>query len=201
MSAVQLFHQDGKPSGVWYCDLCRSVYLDELTAENCHSNGVCACGKPTLNRFFRQCAECDSRDWKERMAREEAERFEKAIKIHAADWKGDQVYWKDEYFSSIEDLIESCDSDLIDGTPLPTYVWAAVNQGVPKADLEDFLDRVVQGMWDDADYDDLNGVDELQAAVDAFNKANEGVAVYMVDFSTAILLDGIPVKSISEESD
>jgi hypothetical protein len=135
------------------------------------------------------------------MAREEAERFEKAIKIHAADWKGDQVYWKDKYFSSIEDLIESCDSDLIDGAPLPTYVWAAVNQGAPKADLEDFLDRVVQGMWDDADYDDLNGVDELQAAVDAFNKANEGVAVYMVDFSTAILLDGIPVKSISEESD
>ena len=199
MSTIQLFHQDGKPSGVWYCDLCRSVYLDELTAENCHGNGVCACGKPTLNRFSRQCAECDNRDWKERMAREEAERFEKATKIHAADWKGDQVYWKDEYFSSIEDLIESYDSDLIDGTPLPTYVWATVDRGVPKVDVEDLLDRVVEGMWDDAGYDDLNGVDELQAAVYSFNLANNGVTVYMVDFSTAILLDPVPVKS-SEES-
>lgn len=160
---------------------------------------LCACGKPTLNRFSRQCAECDNRDWKERMAREEAERFEKATKIHAADWKGDQVYWKDEYFSSIEDLIESYDSDLIDGTPLPTYVWATVDRGVPKVDVEDLLDRVVEGMWDDAGYDDLNGVDELQAAVYSFNLANNGVTVYMVDFSTAILLDPVPVKS-SEES-
>ena len=129
MSAIQLFHQDGKPSGVWYCDICQSVYTNELAADNCHGNGVCACGKPTpaTYRFTRQCIDCESRDWKERMAREEAERFEKAAKVHAADWKGDQIYWKDEYFSSIDDFLE-CHED----TPLPLYVWAAADRGAPQ---------------------------------------------------------------------
>ena len=47
-------------------------------------------------------------------------------------------------------------------------------------------------MWEDAAVDDLNGVDELQTAVDAFNEANKSVTVWMVDCSTAILVE--PVK-------
>ena len=184
MSAIQLFHQDGVAAGVWYCNTCRAIYPGELGAENCHGNGTCACGKPTQNRFSRQCIDCESRDWRERLDREEADRFEKATKVRAADWKGDQIYWKDEYFSSIDDFLE-CHED----TPLPLYVWAAVDQGAPKADIDDLLDRVVEGLWDDADYGDLNGVEELQQTVEAFNEANKCLVVYTPDFSTAILMD------------
>jgi hypothetical protein len=44
-------------------------------------------------------------------------------------------------------------------------------------------------MWEDAELGDLNGVDELQAAIDAFNKANRPVVCWMVDYSTAILIE------------
>ena len=118
------------------------------------------------------------------MAHEEADRFEKASKVHAADWKGDQIYWKDEYFSFIDDFLE-CHED----TPPPLYVWAATDRGAPKANVDDLLDRVVEGLWDDADYGDLNGVEELQQAVEAFNEANKCLVVYTPDFSTAILMD------------
>lgn len=75
------------------------------------------------------------------------------------------------------------------------HAGAAKNIGLRKATTEDLIERVLEGAWEDADSDDLNGLDELQTAVNAFNEANSGIDVYMVDYSEAIVLDA----SILEE--
>jgi hypothetical protein len=153
-------------------------------AEECCAERLCACGKP-LRCYSLECDECDRREFK---AKEE-ERFEKATKVLAKDWTGEKCYYKHNYFETIDEFLEWAENNFINESQYPKYIWNAKNQGVDKADLGDLLERVVESMWDDADYNDLSGVDELQAAVDAFNEANESVKSYMVDFSTAILLE------------
>lgn len=193
MSAIELFHQDGHSAGVFYCSNCRSVRDTQAMAEGCCGDRLCACGKPTKSRYAEQCRECDSKAWRERMAREEMERYEKAVKINAADYDGDQVFWGDKYFDSVDDAVEHAESG---GMPIPEYVWATKDQGVRKARIEDLLDQVIESMWEDADYDDLNGIPELEKAISEFNEANSGVVVWMVDFSTAILIPGGYLRSL-----
>jgi len=48
--------------------------------------------------------------------------------------------------------------------------------------------NLLDNMWDDADTSDLNGVEELEAALKAFNEANESVQMWEVDYSTAIMV-------------
>ena len=185
IEAIELFHQDGQPAGIWYCSQCRAVFPEKGQAEACHGTRLCACGKLAANRYSESCQECESKAWRERMVREEMERYEKATKVPAAKWNGDQVFWDGCYFETVDEAIEHAESG---GMPTPKYIWAARNQGVPRADIEDLLTNVLDSMWEDADMDDLNGVQELEAAIAVFNEANKGVVVWMVDHSTAIVL-------------
>jgi hypothetical protein len=184
--ANQLFHADGKPAGIWYCSECRSVNSDERTAQSCHGITHCEkCGKELGKRqpYYRVlCEECDRAQWRDRLAKEEFERYTKATKIRASEYTGPQVFFNDHYYESVEDAIDGCDIP-------PEYVWAAKDIGLRKACIDDLTERVLEEAWDDADIDDLNGVEELQKAVDAFNEANAGISVYMVDYHEALVLD------------
>lgn len=188
MPAIELFHKDGHSAGVWYCDKCRAVSLTKEQADACHGERLCACGKPTSTRYNPKCRECDDRDFKAKCEREEEDLFDKAAKIASKDWSGDQCYYEDHYFDSVEDFLDWAENNFIEPSHYPEYIWQAHNQGVRKADIEDVIANCVDSLWEDADYSDLNGVDELQAAIDAFNKANESITVWMVDYSTAIIL-------------
>ena len=188
MPAIELFHQDGRTAGAWYCEKCRAVHGTEEGATLCHGESLCACGKPTRSRYDNQCQDCNSKAWRERMDREEMARYEKAVKVPQAEWTGYQVFWDDRYFDTVEEAVEHAEAD---GGSTPEYIWAAKNQGVPKATIEDLVSRLVEDMWEDAEVDDLNGVDELQTAVDAFNEANKSVTVWMVDYSAAIIVNQI----------
>ena len=184
MSAIELFHQDGKPAGVWYCSECRAVRPSKDSAETCHRK-LCDCGKPVSSRYVHTCQECDNREWRERMASAEFARYEKATKIPASEWTGDQVFVDDRYFDTVDEAVEHMEAS---GGSTPEYIWAAKDIGVCEAHIEDILERVTERMWEDAGADDLNGVPELEAAIDAFNKVNEDITVWMVDYSTAILV-------------
>lgn len=184
---IELFHQDGKSSGVWYCGECRAVSTSKESADACHGERLCDCGKPTTTRYNGKCADCDSKAWRERMDREELAQYEAATKIPEAEWTGDQVFWGNRYFETVDEAVEHAESG---GMPTPEYIWAANNIGVKKADIEDLVTRIVEDMWEDADVADLNGVAELQSAVDAFNETNKGVIVWMVDYSKAIIIEG-----------
>ena len=185
MPAIELFHQDGKPAGIFYCSNCMVVASSQDMAESCCGERLCACGKPIASKHRAACYDCDNKAWHERMDREEMARFKKAAKVNAADYTGDRVFWGDDCFESIEEAIERAEDG---GGPVPKYLWAAKNQGVPEARIDDLLDRLIEGMWEDADYNDLNGIPELEKAIAEFNEANRGTPVWMVDFSTAIVI-------------
>lgn len=181
--AIELYKKDASPAGVFFCSVCRSVYATKDQAEWCHGERICACGKKVRQGYFqRKCDECQGKEWREKEAAKEAERFEKATKIKASDYTGDHVMCGDKFYDSVEDAIDQ----YLEGQE-PEYVWACEEHGIPTLDLDDVLCNVVENLWEDADTSDLNGVEELEAALNAFNKANESLQMWEVDYSTAIL--------------
>lgn len=79
-----------------------------------------------------------------------------------------------------------CDEET--GQPVPPPEFAFCAFGKPfKLSLEGALESECEDMYEDA-YTDLNGVKELQAAVDVFNEANKGVISYEVDYNRKVRL-------------
>ena len=192
--AIELYKklEDGSvaPTGIFYCSECRVVFKTKEEAENCHGERLCACGKKIERRFYGECDDCRWKIEKEKAVARERERFEKATKITATEYKGEKIFADDEYYDEIE-----CYLDAFEEGQEPEYVWACKDIGVPLASTESLYENLLEGMWDDADVNDLNGVDELEAAVKAFNEANRDIHVYEPDYSTAILVEKRPVAA------
>lgn len=115
----------------------------------------------------------------------EREQFEKAHKIEAKDWPHG-VWLDDRFFSTIEDLYEYLEEE---GCEVPEYVWAAKpKQVIPSLSVADVAEIwVADRGWEDMSVDDLNGTEELQAALDRFTEANADIVSYDVDHGTAIV--------------
>ena len=192
--AIELYKklEDGSmaATGIFYCSECRVVHATESQAQRCHGETLCACGEKIEDRYGDLCPKCRTKKWKDEGSTREAARFEKATKISEADYKGEMVYLDDRYFSDVEDAID----DYLPGQE-PEYVWACKDQGVPFANTESIYENLLENMWEDADVSDLNGVDELEAAVKAFNEANRSITVFVPDYSTAILVEKRPVAA------
>jgi hypothetical protein len=196
MSAVELFLQDGRGAGVWYCSECRVVHLREQEATACHGQLICkteGCGKEVSphRRHVGLCDDCENKAWREKCAKEGLERYQIAEKVAESDYAG-PVYADgigSEWFESLEDFRE-CYAD--EDKQNLEYVWSAKDVGVIGATSEDVTERLLDEMWEGADESDLNGVPELEAAITAFNKANEAVTVWHVDYSKAIILTKAP---------
>jgi hypothetical protein len=179
-----------KATGVFYCSECRCVYPNEAAADNCHGEHICDCGNRIDQRYYAKCSACQSKQWKEEQDAKERERFEKAEKVTYADYKGGMLFDGDRYHDDLEAL-----EDHLFDAPLPEYVWACKDVGVPKANSESIIENMLENMWEDADHNDLNGLAELDAAIDAFNAANESINVWEPDYTTAILLLKEPDRS------
>jgi hypothetical protein len=188
--AVELFKKDGNPAGVFYCSECRAVFASQEQAANCHGERMCACGKKIEVRYHSECSECWLKKSRAEEAKREAERFEKAAKIPASEYKGAMVYDNDKFYEEIEDAIDG----YLEGQE-PEYVWACKDVGIPQATTESLYENILENMWEDADVDDLNGVDELEKAVAAFNSANALIHVYQPDYTTAILVGVVDAPS------
>jgi hypothetical protein len=189
-NAIKLYKQDGTTAGIFYCSECRCVYKTESEAANCHGEKTCACGKVIERRFYEKCNACDDREWREKRIAEEFARFEKAKKITDSEYTGDMISDGENFYSDLEDALDR----YLEGQE-PEYLWACKDVGVPKASAEGIYDHLLENMWEDADVNDLCGIDELEAAIAAFNEANKEVHVYQVDYSTAILVN--KVNSVS----
>src|SRR6266404_330626 len=107
MPAIELFHGDGKSAGAWYCSECRVVNVNKEQAEYCHGKRLCECGRPSQDRHTNLCIDCANRQWRERIERDELARFEKADKIEAKDYTGEQVFLNDRYYETVEEAIET----------------------------------------------------------------------------------------------
>jgi hypothetical protein len=185
--AVELYKKDGTTAGIFYCSECRVVYGSKDSAQYCHSERLCACGNKIDRKFYCQCSECDRVERNAKEDAREAERFEKAKKVQASEYTGGMVFGRDDqYYESVEDAIDQ----YLEGQE-PEYVWACKDVGVAEASAESLYENILENMWEDADVSDLYGVDELEVAIIAFNKANEGISVWEPDYSIAILTDEV----------
>lgn len=131
-------------------------------------------------------------------SRRDKERFAKATKVSAADWKG-WVTDGDDYYESVDDYVDRWISGM--GYSLPTeltvddfpkYLWTAKPEQIIQAtDVADVFENQMEDRgWEDCSVDDLEGVADLQAALDRFVAANAAIISHRMDYSTAILLDG-----------
>jgi hypothetical protein len=118
-------------------------------------------------------------------------RFEKATKL--TSWNG-WVSDGDRYWDSVESYLEENGDEIEDCAEetVPLYLWVAVPHTViPDLDVADVVEHhVTDRGWEDMSTDDLEGVEELQAALDAFVKANERVVTYTMDSSRVVMLGG-----------
>lgn len=187
--AIELYKKNKEGTmqgtGIFYCSECGMVYRNEEDAKWCHGERLCACGeKITQGYCGRTCPACNAKAFREKEAEKEAERFEKATKIKESEYTGNHVMCGDSFYESVEEAIDQ----FLEGQE-PEYVWACKERGIPKVLLEDLICNLIDNMWDDAETSDLNGIEEMEAAVDAFNKANESIQMWSPDYSTAILVE------------
>jgi hypothetical protein len=122
--------------------------------------------------------------WDGYLENQEASRFAKAEKV--TEWDG-PVFVGDTFYHSLHDAIDVC-SDDEDG--LPAYVWtASPHEVISGLDVASVVEnRLDDAGWEDMSLDDLRGVQELQAALDAFEKANAEVLSYFPDYSKVVVL-------------
>lgn len=187
--AVPLYHADGKHSGVFYCSECRAVFNSEDQAASCHGMRECQCGNKIERRYSPVCDACQRLEWKRKSAEEERNRFDAAKKISAAEYMGGMVYSCNRYYADVDEAIDQ----YLEGQE-PEYVWACKDVGIPMATSENIVDNLLDNMWEDADPSDLNGLDELDEAIKAFNEANRAIHVWEPDYSTAILTHKLAAK-------
>lgn len=120
----------------------------------------------------------------------DAERFAKARKVPDTEW-ADGVFLGDQYYASLDEAFDALVCDWSEGeSEVPAFLWAAkpevVVDGLSVADIVE--DQICDRGWEDMDVGDLNGVEALQVALDAFVEANAAVVAYPTDYSTAIIV-------------
>ncbi len=117
-------------------------------------------------------------------SRRDEERFAKATKIPAAEWGG-WVTDGDRYWDSVDSYLDETD-------PRETaeYLWVAMPQQViPDLSADDITEHWISDRgWEECSLADFSGETELQAALDAFVKANESVVSYRQDYTRAVVL-------------
>lgn len=135
-----------------------------------------------------------------RAKRRDAEQFEKAEKIDAADWSG-WVCHGDSYHASVDEWLEHWAENRDPDDDIPTHVWAAEPVTVLRGglDIEDVLQPSIEAWgYEDMDSDHFAGTTELQAALDHFVYLNRDVVSYRENPKKAILVESLCRAHINE---
>lgn len=186
MDAEELFRVvDGEPkqAGVWFCSACRTVRSTRREADECCQPWFCSCGQQ-VDRFYKECNACKDK----RLAAKELARFESAQK--STDDKG--PFFRDglgqEFFQDIESLEDHLEFE----EDRPLYVWCCTTERVVTISVDDILDGIADDAYEGFDPDDLDGIEDLRAAVAQFNDLNRDVVRWVPDFTRARLIDPTP---------
>jgi hypothetical protein len=198
MKPTELFLQDGRPSTIFFCGECRVVHRTIEEADRCCQPYKCTkCGTTCQQKYWTVCDGCQR---KEKAAKEKL-LFDAAEKILAIGYEG-WVYCEgvgDEFFESVDELMDTLELSAPEDAPV-TYAWACTPEHFAFLDIESVLEHIEQDgdAYEDFDARDLDGIQELSAAIDAFNEANEAVVSYHPDFKRAIILD--QAQALEEQS-
>jgi hypothetical protein len=198
MNAIYLYLPDGTPTKWSMCSECQTVAAPgnfDLSQKCCTCYD---CGEPLpkdervpyatakgKSLYHREC------ERKRRMTHD-AKVLEKAELI--TDYQG-PVYldgvgrgsYGDGFFFDVQELSEHL--DFHEGER-PLFAHCCTQHGF-SIDLDSVLENATQEMYDDV-ADDVEGVTELQDAVDAFNKLNESIKTWHPDYKRKVAISVAP---------
>ena len=187
MNATELFHKDGKATGVFYCTSCRIVSRTQEQAEECCKPRKCSNCKCELPKetYYTGCSDCRVK----REAAKEKERFERAEKVSAKEWGG-WVYLEDVgdnngYFDSVGELLAHFEEE---GLELPDYCYVAEPKQWVQAEVYQITQSIEGDAPEDFDFRSLAGLKELKEALEKFNEANANELIWWPNYKKAVLL-------------
>jgi hypothetical protein len=180
MNALELFHADGKPCGIYHCEKCRAVHRDKQLADECCLPLICACGA-AFPRHYTACDECRR---KKDIARERA-RFDAAQKMH--EWRGPVCDPRsDRCARDIGTLLELLDCD---GAEPPDYVWTCSERPVCQLDCGSIIAASISDSYEDFEPSSLRGQKELTKALEKFNALNKNNVVWEPNYESALVIE------------
>ena len=137
-----------------------------------------------------QCWDCSRKEFDARQKAKLAKLASEAKQD--PDWSGcvysDEYHGgSDGYFGSVMEFIERVGYDFADDpmTPRPAYVWATVARRIVEIGMDDVLGLITEDRPEHFEPSDCNGIAELKAALEAFNKANQDL-MYEPDRTTIV---------------
>jgi hypothetical protein len=173
MKAQQLFKQDGTPIDAWYCADCGKIYADKRLADEicCKPNMCDECGTPLKTGRLR-CDPCQLAYW-----------FNKAEKVTEYD---DVMYdpRDDRFFLEMDEITDWFEGN---GFAMPEWVFTCKEVYMRRVDANDVIEMAVADLHDEA-ADDIDGKDELNAALSAFYEANKNIKSYYPNYKLIYVL-------------
>ena len=198
MNPIELFHEDGKSAGVYYCSKCKKI-TDKgnfQIIENCCKPYMCKyCsilvdseieGKyRTAHRVCQEKADYDK----------EQDIINKAEKLE--DWEG--YLWYDErVFVSMEDLTDYMDCQFSEEEDWPEFVFVAIPLEQRKMNSGHIVDDFLEDSYETAYiYIDPDSVKNLQIAIDKFYQDHAHIICYIEDISRVVRIP----KNKEDEAD
>ena len=184
MNAIELFHSDGKPANVFYCEKCRNVASYKDIAEKCCLPRICECGKECEDKYWTICRGCNEK----KEIQKELERFNAAEKVDKFDgwvW-ADGLSYNEGFADSVHDIIDYCKDNDIE---IPDYVWTCKENHFCFIDLNDILQEIEENGYEDfCAADSCKGLDELKLAIDKFNEINRKIESYVPNYKKALII-------------
>ena len=175
MNGQELFLKDGKTAWVYYCSECKVVHKSIESADECCKPYKCTVCEGTAPRYHTMCKECYR-------ITTENKRFEKAEKLTSFDG---QVYCGDTFYPDLDYVMDELSEDP------PEYVWATKPVNFVSIRTDRITEMAVDEdeAYEDFECDEILGVDELTAAIEAFNLANKHHVSYVPDYTKAVIID------------
>jgi hypothetical protein len=180
MNAIELYHSNGKPCGIYHCEKCSVVHRTKQLADECCLPRVCDCGAECPQPYT-VCDECRR---KKDIARERS-RFDAAEKVK--EWSGPVCApHSDRYGRNLDELLELLDYDESDP---PEYVWTCSERPVCHLDYGSIIEGATSDAYEDFDPDSLHGEKELTEALEKFNALNKENVVWEPNYKVALVLE------------
>lgn len=182
MNAIELYHADGKPCGIYHCEKCRIVHRIKQLADECCLPRICECGAE-CQQYYTVCDDCR----RKKDIAKERERFEKAEKVTVWDGPVTDPHG-DRYGRNLDELLELLDYDEADP---PEYVWTCHERPVCVLDYGRIIESATGDAYEDFDPGSLDGEKELTEALEKFNALNKENVVWEPNYKLALVLEAV----------
>ena len=197
---------------VYACGICKTVVASTVTFgdgpnaadqarlvadDHCVPHRCKECGAGDIRPYRVSCDNCVAA--RDRLVEEN--RLAKAEKVKLSDYGEEYLYidglGRDGYVT-LDSLEEELLEALGDGHELPRYAWACEPHGLGGLDAGHVIEHLFEDMHEGA-IDDVDGLDELQAALDAW-RGKQTVVSWMVVFSHAVDIGEIVDRLLTKRS-